>query len=241
MICLNLCGSHDVSKLIGSPPGYVGYEDNGGFIKEVRKKPYSVVLFDEIEKAHPDIINILLQILEDGRLTDNFGRVVSFKNTIIIMTSNVGGKLISSKKKLGFLTAETSEMEYENLKKEVMKEAKDSFRPEYLNRIDEIVVFQKLNNDELKRIVDIILEKVRKRLKNKNMEVEFDEKLNEYIVQKLKDDAFGARPIRRLVQSLVEDKIVDEFLEGNIYEDSKIKIFREDDDISVKVIMNNKI
>lgn len=236
MICPNLCGPHDVSKLIGSPPGYVGYEDNGGFIKEVRKKPYSVVLFDEIEKAHPDIINILLQILEDGRLTDNFGRVVSFKNTIIIMTSNIGGKLISSKKKLGFLSAETSEMEYESLKKEVMKEAKDNFRPEYLNRIDEIVVFQKLNNDELKQIVDIILEKVRKRLKNKNMEVEFDEKLNEYIVQNLKDDTFGARPIRRLVQSLIEDKIVDEFLEGNIYEDSKIKIFRDDEDISIRVL-----
>lgn len=236
MICPNLCGPHDVSKLIGSPPGYVGYEDNGGFIKEVRKKPYSVVLFDEIEKAHPDIINILLQILEDGRLTDNFGRVVSFKNTIIIMTSNVGGRLISSKKKLGFLSEETAEMEYENLKREVMKEAKENFRPEYLNRIDEIVVFQKLNSNEMKQIVGIMLERVGKRLKNKNIEVQFEENINEYIVQNLKDDTFGARPIRRLVQSLIEDKIVDEFLEGNIYENSKIKVYIKGEDVLVNVL-----
>ncbi len=176
-----------VSKLIGSPPGYIGYEENGGLTEKVRRKPYSVILFDEIEKAHFDIMNILLQILDDGRLTDNLGRTVSFKNTVIIMTSNVGAKQILSKKKLGFSEKIKQEEEYENLKNDVLKEVRDNFRPEFLNRIDEIIVFQKLNQDEMKKITEIMLNQVSERLKKQNITVNFEKSVEDLIIDSIED------------------------------------------------------
>lgn len=205
-----------------------------GFIKEVRKKPYSIILFDEIEKAHPDVINVLLQILDDGRLTDNFGRITNFKNTIIIMTSNVGGKLITNNKKLGFQIEESQRLKYKDLRKDVLKEAKDNFSPEFLNRIDEIIVFQKLNEIELKQISSICLNKISKRMKNKNIEIIFDENVNDFIVDKLDDDTLGARPIRRIVQDYIQDKIVNEYLDGNIKEGDIVNISQVDKKIYIK-------
>ena len=218
---MNICGSNDVSKLIGSPPGYVGYDDNGGFLKDIRKKPYSVVLFDEIEKAHIDILNILLQVLEDGKLTDNFGREVSFRNTVIIMTSNIGGKILVSNKKLGFVDSNEN---IQDLKNDVLKEAHDYFKPEFLNRIDEIIVFQKLNSNEMKKVVNIMLTNISTRLKKRNIEVNFDSNIDEFILSKMQDNSMGARPIRRLIQTIIEDRIVDEYIDGNIKEGSKIKV-----------------
>ncbi len=226
--------SHSVSKLIGSPPGYVGYEENGGLTEKVRRKPYAVVLFDEIEKAHSEVMNILLQILDDGRLTDNLGRTVSFKNTVVIMTSNVGAKLIASKRKLGFLGEQTVSKEYEDLKRDVLNEVKSNFRPEFLNRIDEIIVFQKLNRDEMGQIVNLMLKKVANRMEKQNIKINFENNINDLIVKNIQDDNFGARPIRRLIQNLVEDKIVDEYLDGNIRENSNVTAFAEDDIVRFK-------
>ena len=223
--------ANTVSKLIGSPPGYVGYEENGGLTEQVRRKPYSVILFDEIEKAHPDVINILLQILDDGRLTDNLGRTVSFKNTVIIMTSNIGARAILSKKKLGFSQNYDETREYEELKKDVLKEAKENFRPEFINRIDDIIVFQKLNREEMKEIVDIMLNKLSDRLKNQNININFDRTINDYIVNHIEDENFGARPIQRLIQNLVEDRIVDEYLNETFSEGANLNIFSENDSI----------
>lgn len=196
-----------------------------GFIKEVRKKPYSIVLFDEIEKAHPDIINILLQILDDGRLTDNFGKTTNFKNTIIIMTSNIGGKIITNNKKLGFDVNKDLKFEYETLKKDVIKEARANFSPEFLNRIDELVVFQKLNNIELKQISNIMLNSISKRMENKNIKINFDESVNEFIINKIEDDSLGARPLRRIIQDNIQDKIVNEYLDGNISHGDNVIIY----------------
>ena len=230
---MNICGANDVAKLIGAPPGYVGYDDNGGFLKKIKIKPYSVVLFDEIEKAHIDVINILLQVLEDGRLTDNFGRVVSFKNTVIIMTSNIGGETLVNRKRLGFNTLDDNMQS--NLKKDVLKEAQEYFKPEFLNRIDEIIVFQKLNLNEMKKVINIMLTNISIRLRKKDIEVDFDSNVDELILSKLQDDNMGARPIRRLIQSIIEDKIVDEYIDGNIREGIKIKVLEENG----KIITSN--
>ena len=163
--------SYSTSKMIGSPPGYVGFDEAGGLTEKVRRKPYSVILFDEIEKAHPDVLNMLLQILDDGRLTDSHGRTVDFKNCVIIMTSNIGARLITDKKHLGFSSENNNqtEKEYENTKKEVMLELKKGFRPEFINRIDEIIVFHKLTIKELEEIVDIMLNEIKKRISDKNI------------------------------------------------------------------------
>lgn len=194
-----------------------------GFIKEVRKKPYSVILFDEIEKAHPDILNILLQILEDGRLTDNFGKVTNFKNTIIIMTSNIGSKLITNKNKLGF-GSESETVDYKSLSKNVLKEAKENFREEFLNRIDEIIVFQKLSKTELKEIANIMLNNLEKIMQNKNIKVKFSKNISDFIIGKIEDDTQGARPIRKIIQDFIQDKIVDEYLKGSFKENDEIEV-----------------
>ena len=201
---------HSVAKLIGSPPGYVGYDEGGQLTEKVRRKPYSVILFDEMEKAHPDVMNMLLQILEDGRLTDSQGRTVNFKNTIIIMTSNVGAKLITDKNKLGFAndkSAENEKQEYENIKKEVLAELKKQFRPEFINRIDDIIVFHKLNNEDINKIMEIMLKQVQKRLELQNYKVEIDDSAKELIAKKGVDNNYGARPLRRSIQNMLEDKI----------------------------------
>ena len=217
---------HSVSKLIGSPPGYVGFDEGGQLTEKIRRKPYSVILFDEIEKAHPDIMNMLLQILEDGRLTDSQGRTVNFKNTVIIMTSNLGARVITDKKFLGFTnntsenTAENKKQneqkEYENTKKEVMDILKKELRPEFINRIDEIIVFHKLNDDEIGQIIDIMLKEVVNRLKEQKYDVELGTEVKELVAKEGIDKNFGARPLRRTIQNLVEDRLAEEILDNKL-------------------------
>lgn len=206
---------HAVSKMIGSPPGYVGYQEGGQLTEAVRRKPYSVVLFDEIEKAHPDAFNILLQILEDGRLTDAKGRVVDFKNTIVIMTSNVGARAISKGSGLGFVTGGIEE-EYSRMKDMVMTEMKQNFRPEFLNRLDEIIVFRPLTQEDIKKIVDIMMADVIKRLKDQDILMEYDESIRELLAKEGYDEKSGARPLRRAISRLIEDPLAEEVLTGNI-------------------------
>ena len=215
---------HTVSKLIGSPPGYVGFEEGGQLTEKVRRKPYSVVLFDEIEKAHPDVFNILLQILEDGRLTDSNGRVVDFKNTVIIMTSNIGARNIVQNKTIGFAGDESKTKNYENIKNNVMSELKKAFRPEFLNRVDEIIVFKQLGEAEIEKIVDLMIKQSVKRLKEKEIEVEITKELKKQIAKKGFDPAYGARPLRRAIQSMIEDTLAEQILEGNLQEGEKAKL-----------------
>ena len=229
---------HSVAKLIGSPPGYVGYDDGGQLTEKIRRKPYSVILFDEIEKAHPDVMNMLLQILDDGRLTDATGRTVNFKNTVIIMTSNVGARMITDKNILGFSqdkeNKEGEEKEYETIKKDVMGELKKQFRPEFINRIDDIIVFHKLTKDDINRIIEIMLEQVRKRLKEQEYVVEIDNSVKELIAKKGIDTNYGARPLKRAIQSVLEDRIAEAILDGKIIPHKKVKIIAENENIIVE-------
>ena len=227
---------HSVSKLIGSPPGYVGYDEGGGLTEKIRRKPYSVILFDEIEKAHPDVMNILLQILEDGRLTDATGRTVDFKNSVIIMTSNVGARLIAENKKLGFETGKEDEekKQYEETKKQVMGELKKTFRPEFINRIDEIIVFHKLTEKEIDKIIELMLEETKKRLKAEGIEITIDKSVKELIAKKGTDTTYGARPLRRAIQSFLEDKLAEEILDGNLKAGIKANVSAKEEEIIVK-------
>ena len=235
---------HSVSKLIGSPPGYVGFDEGGQLTEKIRRKPYSVILFDEIEKAHPDVMNMLLQILEDGRLTDSQGRTVNFKNTVIIMTSNIGARLITDKKSLGFSKStstntetEVSEKErkdYEETKKEVMEALKKELRPEFINRIDEIIVFHKLTDKEISQIIDIMLNEVTKRLKAQKIEIEIEPEVKEMIAKKGVDKAFGARPLRRTIQNVLEDRLAEEILDGNLKKNKPAKIGVEDGKVVIR-------
>ncbi len=229
---------HSVSKLIGSPPGYVGFDEGGQLTEKIRRKPYSVILFDEIEKAHPDVMNMLLQILEDGRLTDSQGRTVNFKDTVIIMTSNIGARLITDKKSLGFsqnkTEVEDSKKEYEETKKEVMEALKRELRPEFINRIDEIIVFHKLTNNEIDKIIDIMLNEVVKRLENEKIKIELMPDVKQLIASKGIDKNFGARPLRRTIQNVLEDKLAEEILDGNLKKNKLAQIGVEDEKIVVK-------
>ena len=230
---------HSVAKLIGSPPGYVGYDEGGQLTEKIRRKPYSVILFDEIEKAHPDVMNMLLQILDDGRLTDAQGRTVNFKNTVIIMTSNVGARMITDKNVLGFSQdtgdkKEGQEKEYENIKKDVMSELKKQFRPEFINRIDDIIVFHKLTDEDIGQIIEIMLKQVQKRLKEQEYDVEIDSSVKELVAKKGVDANYGARPLKRAIQSNVEDKIAEAILDGKIAPHKKAKIVAENDEIKVE-------
>ena len=223
---------HSVAKLIGSPPGYVGYDEAEKKKKKVRRKPYSVILFDEIEKAHPDVMNMLLQVLDDGRLTDSQGRTVNFKNTVIIMTSNVGAKLITDKKTLGFIEEkENGEKEYQDIKKDVMGELKKEFKPEFLNRIDEIIVFHKLEDNQIRKIVDIMLKNVAKLLKEQGIKLTVDENAKDLVAKKGTDKTYGARPLKRAIQTMVEDKIAEAMLDGKIKKEAKVTA--KDDEIVV--------
>ncbi|HBG48841.1 MAG TPA: ATP-dependent Clp protease ATP-binding subunit ClpC [Cyanobacteria bacterium UBA9971] len=216
---------HAVSKLIGSPPGYVGYNEGGQLTEAVRKKPYSLVLFDEIEKAHPDVFNMLLQILDDGRLTDSRGRVVDFKNTIIIMTSNVGARTMENQSKLGFAVAENEESDrYEKMKDTVMEELKKAFRPEFLNRLDDIIVFAHLTKPEIRQIVDIMLSDLIKRLVTQEITVEVLDEAKDYLAEEGYSQTYGARPLRRLIQKKIEDPIAEEILTGMYKEGDLLKI-----------------
>ena len=225
--------AHSVSKLIGSPPGYIGFEGGGQLTEKIRRKPYSVVLFDEIEKAHPDVTNLLLQILEDGHLTDSQGREVNFKNTVIIMTSNLGARHITERKTLGFGTStsfedakikEYQKNENEETKKEVIKELKRELRPEFINRIDEIIVFHKLNDENLKQIAEIMVKQVQERLEKQKYFVEIDDNIIDEVLKQGVDKNFGARPLRRAIQFLIEDRISEEILEGNLQKNKKWKL-----------------
>ena len=213
---------HTVSKLVGSPPGYVGYDEGGQLTEQVRRKPYSVVLFDEIEKAHPDVFNMLLQILEDGRLTDSQGRHVDFKNTIIIMTSNVGARLITEKQKnLGFKNGE-SESNAEKLRETVIGELKNTFRPEFLNRVDDIIVFNKLTGEDIEKIAKRMLSNLAKRLKDLEINIDFTDNCVKAIAKEGFDDVYGARPLRRAIQTKIEDKLSEYMLEKKIPSDRNI-------------------
>lgn len=204
---------HSTAKLIGSPPGYVGYDDGGHLSEIVRKKPYSVILFDEIEKAHPDVFNVMLQILDDGRLTDSKGRHINFKNTVIIMTSNVGASMIASQSKLGFSTAEDEKKDkYEKLKDTVMEEMKKAFRPEFLNRIDDIIVFAHLSKEEIREIVELMLKDLFKRLEERELSIEVTDEVKDFLAKDGYSEAYGARPLRRLIQKKIEDTLAEEIL-----------------------------
>ncbi|HEU5299912.1 MAG TPA: ATP-dependent Clp protease ATP-binding subunit [bacterium] len=210
---------HTISRLVGSPPGYVGYEEGGQLSEQVRRRPYSVVLFDEIEKAHPEIFNVLLQILDDGRLTDAQGRTVDFKNTVIIMTSNVGAPVLEKEVAIGFRPAGTEmtvmETAYERMKEHITEELRRTFRPEFLNRIDEIIIFRPLSSDQIKSIVHILIARVQRELRGQNMELEMTEAAKDLLAKEGFDPTFGARPLRRAIQRLVEDQLSDELLRGN--------------------------
>ena len=208
---------HSVSKMIGSPPGYVGHDDGGQLSEKVRRNPYSVILFDEIEKAHPDVFNILLQVLDDGRITDSQGRVVDFKNTVIIMTSNAGANAIISPKKLGFGAKEDAKADYERMKSSVMEEVKRIFKPEFLNRIDDITVFHTLKDEHLKKIVGLLQKELIKRCKEQmGIELQFRSTVKNLIVEEGKDEKYGARPLKRAMQTKVEDALTDEILCGHV-------------------------
>ena len=225
---------HSTAKLIGSPPGYVGYDDGGHMTEIIRKKPYSVVLFDEIEKAHPDVFNIMLQILDDGRLTDSKGRLISFKNTIIIMTSNVGASMITSTQKLGFSVAgDEKKDKYEKLKDTVMEELKKAFRPEFLNRIDDIIVFAHLSKEEIREIVDLMLKDLFKRLDERELTIEVGDDVKDYLAKEGYSEAYGARPLRRVIQKKIEDVLAEEILTGNYKPKDTLVMSMEDDKIKI--------
>jgi len=212
-----------VSRLVGSPPGYIGYEEGGQLTEQVRRRPYSVVLFDEIEKAHPDVMNMLLQILEEGKLTDSMGRVVDFRNTIILLTSNVGAEMIKRQSSLGFSPI-TDENSYEKMREKIMDEAKKTFRPEFLNRLDDAIVFRSLTKPDLIQILDLEINKVVQRLKGKNIQLNLDEKAKDLLVEKGYDPTYGARPMRRAVERYLEDPLAEEILKGNLHDNDPIQV-----------------
>lgn len=224
---------HSVSKIVGSPPGYVGFDDGGQLTEKIRRKPYSVILFDEIEKAHPDVFNILLQILDDGRLTDAKGRTVDFKNTVIIMTSNVGASTIKKQRTLGFSsgTSDEEKDEYEKMKENVMAELKRTFRPEFLNRIDEIIVFHSLSKEHIKSIVSLMIDNLSGRLEQINIKIELDDKAKELLADEGFDPVYGARPLQRAIRRKIEDKLSEELLKGTIEKSDTIKISADEKDL----------
>ncbi|HLX94623.1 MAG TPA: ATP-dependent Clp protease ATP-binding subunit [Verrucomicrobiae bacterium] len=225
----------NVSRLIGSPPGYVGYEEGGQLTEKVRRNPYSVVLFDEIEKAHPDVWNMLLQILEEGKLTDNVGRVVNFRNTIVLMTSNVGSDLIRRQSTLGFSPI-TDESSYEKMREKILDESKKTFRPEFLNRLDDVIVFRSFTKPDLIQILGLEVEKVLARLRRKNLRLELDDKAKDFLVEKGYDPQYGARPMRRSVERFLEDPLAEEILKGSLHEGEAILVTVGND----KLVFNQK-
>jgi ATP-dependent Clp protease ATP-binding subunit ClpA len=227
---------HTVSKIIGSPPGYVGYEEAGQLTEKVRHRPYSVILLDEIEKAHPEVFNVLLQIFEDGRLTDSKGRVVSFKNTIIIMTSNLGSDYINKMSAIGFSSAEVAERE--SMREKIFDSLRDFFRPEFLNRIDEIVIFNYLKKDQVKRIVDLELSKVEKRLAAKEIRIEIADKAKNVLLKEGFDQNLGARPLKRVIQRLILDPLSIKIVTNEISEGSRVLVDEKNGKIVFEIPKN---
>ena len=216
---------HSVSRIVGSPPGYVGYEEGGQLSEKVRRNPYSVILFDEIEKAHPDVFNILLQVLDDGHITDAQGRKIDFKNTILIMTSNAGASRIIEPKKLGFGSVSTEEQDYQYMKDGVMEEVRRIFKPEFLNRIDETIVFHALTKDDMGAIVDIMMKSLGERTKSQmGISLVLEESGKSFLIDKGYDQKYGARPLRRTIQSEVEDRLAEAILDGSVKKGSTVRI-----------------
>jgi ATP-dependent Clp protease ATP-binding subunit ClpC len=212
-----------VSRLIGAPPGYVGYEDSGTLTKAIRRKPYSVILLDEIEKAHPDVFNILLQVLDEGHLTDNYGRVIDFKNTVVIMTSNVGARDISKGKGLGFATGD-SRGSFERMAEKVKEELTRVFNPEFLNRLDDTIVFHALSREHISSIVSILLKDVRKRLSEEELTLKLSDAATDFLVKHGYDEAFGARPLKRSIQRFIEDPLSEKILQGEFSRGDEIEV-----------------
>ena len=238
---------HAVSRLVGSPPGYIGYDEGGQLTEAVRRKPYSVLLLDEIEKAHPDVFNILLQILEDGRLTDAQGRTVDFRNAIVIMTSNIGASEISKNTSIGFTVSDETGMSYGDMKNRIMSDLKKVFRPEFLNRIDEVIVFHKLAKDEVKEIIDLMINRVRVQVAEHELQLELTDEAKDLLVEKGWDPSMGARPLRRAIQRYIEDPLADEVLrQGQMTPGSTVMVARdasgdeEDRPLSLTIIAPKK-
>jgi ATP-dependent Clp protease ATP-binding subunit ClpC len=220
----------NVSRLIGAPPGYVGYEEGGQLTEKVRRRPYAVILLDEIEKAHPDVFNLLLQVFEDGRLTDSFGRKVDFKNTVIIMTSNIGADLIRKTSSLGF-KAQKDKITYQEMKEKLLEEVKRTFKPEFLNRIDDTIVFQPLVKEDLQRIIDIEIGFVAERLKDHNITLDVTPEAKEFLIEKGFDPIFGARPLKRTIQRFLEDPLASEIISQRFQEGSTVKVLRHNQEL----------
>ena len=230
---------HSVSKLIGAPPGYIGYDDsNGGQLTEkVRRKPYSVILFDEVEKAHPDVFNVLLQILDDGRLTDSKGRVINFKNTIIIMTSNVGASQIKKMSNFGF--ASSDDDGYDNMRDNINEALKEQFKPEFLNRLDDIIIFRKLTKDEAAQICRKIIDGLAERLSVRNVHLEVSDEAMSKLVEEGYNDMYGARPLKRIVQKLIEDRLSDEILAGHVLPGETVRVTVTGGELTFRSDKNN--
>jgi ATP-dependent Clp protease ATP-binding subunit ClpC len=220
---------HTASRLIGAPPGYVGYEEGGQLSEAVRRRPYSVVLFDEVEKAHPDVMHLLLQILEEGKITDNFGRKIDFRNTIIILTSNVGAESIKRQTSLGFGAIGQDTGDYGSMKDKVLEAAKKNFKPEFINRLDDLIVFRMLEKPELVRIVDLEISKVLGRLVKKRIKLTLDDTAREFLIKEGYDPQYGARPMRRAVEKHIEDPLAEALLRGEVREGDTVRVINEPD------------
>jgi ATP-dependent Clp protease ATP-binding subunit ClpC len=231
---------HAVSRLIGAPPGYVGYEEGGQLTEKVRRKPYSVVLLDEIEKAHPDVFNILLQVFDDGRLTDGLGRRVDFKNAIIIMTSNIGARDIKKGTSYGF-SATSEEASYESMKEKIMENVKKIFNPEFLNRIDDMIIFKTLTKKGMLKIVDIVLKEILEKVSDRKLNVSLSPGSKEFIIKKGFDPVYGARPLRRAIQKYIEDPIAEEILKGKFPDGSYIKVKIKNDKLYFNQLSKEEI
>ncbi len=219
---------HSVSKLVGSPPGYVGYDEGGQLTELVRRKPYSVILLDEIEKAHPDVFNILLQIFEEGHLTDSQGKRVDFKNTVIIMTSNLGAREIQKNTPMGFKMVNTEDLSYEGIKEKVMSELKQAFRPEFLSRVDEVIVFHKLQKQQIYSIMDLMMSRVQQQLELQGIIIELKKGAKDLLLEKGYDPSMGARPMRRCIQNLIEDPLSEKLISGEVKSGQKVEVSVKD-------------
>jgi ATP-dependent Clp protease ATP-binding subunit ClpC len=215
------------SRLVGSPPGYVGYEEGGQLTEQVRRRPYSVILFDEIEKAHPDVMHILLQVLEEGKLTDNFGRVVDFRNTIVIMTSNVGAELLRKSTSVGF-GAPSAEQDYEKMRDKILGEMKRIFRPEFLNRVDDTIVFRSLSKEDLFKIIDIEVLKVQQRLDKQGVQITLSDEAKQFLIDQGYDEKFGARPLRRAIEKHLEDPLAERILKEQLPEEKVLTVHEKE-------------
>jgi ATP-dependent Clp protease ATP-binding subunit ClpC len=214
---------HNVSRLIGAPPGYVGYEEGGQLTEQIRRRPYAVVLLDEIEKAHPEVFNMLLQLMEEGRLTDSFGRSIDFRNTIVIMTTNAGADAIKNESAFGFQKPD-EDATYDAMKSRVMDEIEKVFRPEFINRVNDVIVFRHLTTDDLKLVVDLELGKVRSRLQEKGLALELTDETKDFLIKKGSNTDYGARPLRRSIESFIEDPLSEELLKGEFVGKDTIKV-----------------